>query len=447
MLIARGTVLTVNADDEILEEAWIRVRDSAIETVSATALEPETGEEVIDATGCAVLPGMVNTHTHLFQTLLRGVYDERPLATYLSYIYRCGLELTSDDSRISARLGAIESIRSGVTTVADHHFLNRGEVLAEATVEGMREGGVRAVLARTVMDIGDGLPPEILETAADGLRSVERLLERYAAACATRMVSIWTGPNTPGVNSSSDVAVATREFAEAHGIRRSAHIAEYKGVLDHVKRRYGYDGAIDWLDTIGALGPDLLAVHAVHVRPDEVTRLATSGAAVSHNPFSNLFCGDRNAPVSDYLAAGMSVGFGTDGAANNNGQTVIDALRISRLLQRLHPTDPTAISPVKALRMATVDGARALGLDDVTGSIEPGKRADLILVDLSRSPHAVPMHDVLAHVVHYLKGTDVRSVLVDGRVVMRDRQVLTVDEPAVLEGAQTAARGLVQRLG
>ena len=175
--------------------------------------------------------------------------------------------------------------------------------------------------------------------------------------------------------------------------------------------------------------------------------MAEAGTSVSHNPFSNLFCGDRNAPVSDYLRAGIPVGFGTDGAANNNAMGVLDALRITRSLQRTHLNDPEAITPEKAIRMATIEGARAIGLDGLVGSIEPRKCADLIVIDCGEMPHTVPTHNLLVQLVHSVKQSDVRTVIVNGRVIMRDRTILTVDEKSVLEAATIAARNLVKRLG
>jgi 5-methylthioadenosine/S-adenosylhomocysteine deaminase len=447
MLIAEATLLTVNPSNQIIDLAWVRIRDGMIAEVSAKPLKPLDGEEVIDAKKRIVMPGLVNTHTHLFQTLLRGVYEERPLAIYLDYIYRSGLELTREDSKISGMLGSIEQVRSGSTTVVDHHFLNRIEALAEGTIDGMREVGVRALLARTIMDMGDTLPPAIIEKPEDGLRAVENLLKRYEKERKARLVTIMTGPNTPGVNASDKAVVATRDFAKKHGIRRSAHMAEYKGAVESVKRKYGREGLVNWLNDLDALGPDFLAVHAVQVKPEEIAHLAHSHTPVSHNPFSNLFCGDRNAPVSDYLKAGMTVGFGTDGGANNNAQGVLDALRITRLLQRTHPTDPTAITPEQAIRMATIDGARSIGLDDIIGSVEVGKHADLIFIDYEEVAHTVPTHDVIVQLVHSIKGTDVRSAMVDGRFILRDRKMLTVDEPAVLKAAAKAGHDLVRRLG
>jgi 5-methylthioadenosine/S-adenosylhomocysteine deaminase len=446
-LISNGTVLTVDGSDRVIDRGWVRITDGAIDAVSESPIEPTSGYEVLDATNCLVMPGMVNTHTHLFQVLLRNVYDERPLATYLSYIYRSGVELSAEDEHIAAVLASIEAIRSGVTTLVDHHFLNREDDLAVATVEGMQSTGVRAVLARTILDLGDGLPREIVEDADRGLAAVDRLRSHFAEARDSGMVDIWTGPNTPGVNASAEASIASREYAEATGTRRSAHVAEYVGVLESVQRRYGYPGAVEWLSAIGALGPDLLAVHAVQVSPKEVGILAASGASVSHNPFSNLFCGDRNAPVRDYLRAGAAVGIGTDGDANNNGATVLEAVRLTRLLQRLDPSHPMGISLHDGIRMATAGGAAAIGQENRIGTLQVGMRADVTIVDLGHTPHSVPVHDPVAHLLHSGRPGDVRTVIVDGRLVMRDRHILTVDEPEVLRQAQQAATALVARLG
>lgn len=447
MLIAGATVLTVNTGNEILAPGSVRIEGTDIVEVARGMLAARDDEPVIDARGALLMPGMINTHVHLFQTLLRGVYEERPLSVYLDYIYRSGLELSPEDSRLSAMLGSLESVRAGATTLVDHHFLNRIPALAEATIDGMLAVGVRACLARTVMDMGDAVPAGVKETPEAGLACVDALLARHQEDCRCGRVTIMTGPNTPGVNASDKAVAATRDFARLRGIRRSAHVAEYKGAVASVKRLYGDDGVVAWMHRLGALGRDLLAVHAVQVRPEEIGYLAESGAAISHNPFSNLFCGDRNAPVSDYLHAGCAVGFGTDGGANNNAQGILDTLRITRLLQRAHPTEPEAISPERAIRMATIEGARAIGLDHLVGSIEAGKRADLILLDYEVLPHSVPTHDIVVQLVHSMKGSDVRTVLVDGRVLMRDRVIQTVDEPAVLRAAAAAGHDLVRRLG
>ena len=446
MIIAGGSVVTMDPTDTVMNPGWVRIEGDDIVGVSDESLEPRPGEEVLDATGLAVIPGLINTHAHCFQTLLRAVYDELPLGTYLSYIYRCGIELTAEDCEAGGVLGGIEAIRSGTTTLVDHHFLNRGNDLVEGTIGGMLQTGVRSVVARTIMDTGAGLPDAIKESPAAALERLDELLMAHADERSMRTLTLMGGPNTPGINASAKACIASREHAADRGIRRSAHVAEYRGVVDAVEANHGIHGPVRWLGQIGALGPDLLAVHAVQVEDDEVGYLRDHDVAVSHNPFSNLFCGDRNAPVDRYLDAGLRVGLGTDGAANNNGQGILDASRLTRLLQRGRP-DPFAISPTLGLRMATIDGARAIGLDDIVGSIEVGKRADLALIRLGTSPHMVPIHDLIGHLAHFAKGTDVQTTIIGGRVLMRDHVLVELDEGEWYDRIQRVSTALVGRLG
>jgi 5-methylthioadenosine/S-adenosylhomocysteine deaminase len=446
VLIENAIVVTMNPRDDVLDPGWIEVRDGAIAAVSASLLPIHEGDERIDGSGKVVIPGLVNAHTHLFQVLIRGIYEELPFPEWLRRIYHCGRALTAEDCHVAAMLGTLEALKSGVTTLVDHHFLNRGEELPEATLDGMRALGVRTVLARTIMDESPLAPLEVLETPEAGLRSVEALLRRHRDEVADGMLTLMLGPNTPGVSATGRLAVATRAFAEEHGLRQSAHIAESTSVLDAVRERHGHDGVVAWLDSIGALGPGLLAAHCVHLSPSEIAILARHGVAVCHNPVSNMFLGDGIAPVVELLAAGVTVGLGTDGAASNNSQDMFEVTKMAALLQRARTRDPHAISPLQALHMATIDGARVLGLDNLVGSIEPGKRADLAIVDLRRAPHNVAVHKVPSHLVHCAKATDVDTLLVDGRVVMRDRAVAGLDEPRLLAQAQEAGERLVARL-
>jgi 5-methylthioadenosine/S-adenosylhomocysteine deaminase len=445
-VIEGATVLTVNASDAVLPSGWLDVRDGEIAAVSATPIDPAGADQRIDATGKVVMPGLVNAHTHLYQTLIRGVYEEMPFTEWLRVIYHCGRVLTPDDCFIGARLGALEALRSGVTTLLDHHFLNRGIELAEATIAGMQAIGLRAVLARTIMDVGDLAPAEVVESPEQGLRSVEALLDRFAGQTGAGLLTLMTGPNTPGASASGELAQATRAFADRYGLGQSMHLAESASLLRAVRERTGTDGIAAWLDELGALGPRLVAAHSVHVAPHEIQTLARRGVAVAHNPISNLFLGDGIAPVVEMLAAGVNVALGTDGAASNNSQDMFEVLKMAPLLQRARTQDPHAISPRQALRMATINGAQALGLDHLVGSLEPGKRADLIVLDLYAAAHNVAVHNVVSHVVHCVRPSDVQLVMVDGRVLMEQGQLPDLDEPRLLAEAQDVGEDLVQRL-
>jgi 5-methylthioadenosine/S-adenosylhomocysteine deaminase len=445
IVVENATVVTVNDRDEVLRPGWIAVEDGAITAVSPTPLAGGADRR-IDGRGKVVMPGLINAHTHLFQTFIRGVYEHLPFNDWLRRIYHCGRALTAEDCRLSAMLGCLESLKGGVTTVMDHHFLNRGVELPEATLEGMRALGVRRVLARTVMDLGGLAPPEVIETPAEGLRHVQTLLDNHRRDVGG-MLTLMTGPNTPGVSASAEAAVATQRFAVERGIRVSAHIAESAAVVEAVRRQTGHPGVITWLEAEGALGPGWIAPHSVHLAPEEIDILARRGMAVSHNPVSNMTLGDGIAPVVEMLRAGITVCLGTDGAASNNSQDMFEVLKIAPLLQRARLQDAHAILPAQALRMATVNAAQALGLGDRVGSVEVGKRADLIVLDLLGAPHNVAVHDVVSHLVHCARAADVVLAMVDGDIVMDNRVVRGVDEPALLATAQAAAERLVARLG
>jgi 5-methylthioadenosine/S-adenosylhomocysteine deaminase len=447
IILENATVVTMNGRNEVLERGSIEIRDGAIAGVSAAAPAGARAARRIDGRGKVVMPGLVNAHTHLFQTLLRGVYEELSFREWIRRIYHCGRALGAEDCRIAAMLGALEAVKSGVTTLMDHHFLNRGLELTEATLAGMRALGVRTVLARTIMDVSDLAPPEALETPEAGLRSVEALLAGHRHELGDGMLTLMTGPNTPGVSATGEAAQAAHHFAADRGLRLSAHIAESCSVLEAVKARTGHPGVIAWLEDLGALGPNLLAAHSVHLSAEEIGIMARRGVSVAHNPVSNMFLGDGIAPVVEMLKAGITVALGTDGAASNNSQDMFEVVKTAALLQRARTQDAQAVPAMQALRMATIHGARALGLDRLIGSLEPGKRADLIMLDLQSAPHNVAVHNVVSHLVHCAKAADVELVMVDGRILMEGRRVPGLDEADLLAKAQAAGERLVRRLG
>ncbi|MFI5267842.1 MAG: amidohydrolase family protein [Chloroflexota bacterium] len=442
-LIENACIVTVNQSDEVLPRGCIVVEDGSIVSIFAGTPDGSAGRR-IDAAGKVVMPGLVNAHTHLFQTLIRGVYEHLPFAEWLRRIYACGRVLTPEDCLISARLGALEALHSGVTTLVDHHFLNRGTELPSATIAGMHEIGLRTVLARTIMDFGELAPQEVLETAEEGLRSTEDLMDQHRG---DGLLTFMTGPNTPGASASAELSRDVQRWAVERGLRVSMHVAESLGVTEAVRQRTGHEGIVAWLDAYEALGPNTLAAHSVHLTPKEVGIYASRGVSVSHNPVSNMFLGDGIAPVVEMLQAGMNVALGTDGSASNNSQDMFETLKMAALLQRAHTLDPNAITPREAIRMATINGARALGLDQVTGSLELGKRADLIVLDLQSAAHTVAVHDVPSQLVYCARPSNVDMVMVDGRVLLEHGQVLALDEPRFLARAQTAGEDLVRRLG
>lgn len=446
LIIAGCTAVTVDAEWSVYDPAWIEVRGNRIEQVSESLIPPGPDDRVLDGAGKVVLPGLVNAHTHLWQTLIRGIYEMLPFQDWLAAIYACGRHLSTEDCRSAAMLGGVESLRSGVTTLLDHEFLHRGSEFADATIDGLLDLGIRSVVARTIMDGGDIVPKEIRETPADGLQSVDDLLRRYDSQQASGILTLMTGPNTPGVSASLDLALATAEFCRQNSIRQSMHLAENKTLRPAIRDQYGRDGVVEWLAAHGAIGPETIAAHCVDLSSRDISTLADLGVGVAHNPVSNLCLADGVAPITEMLEAGVTVGLGTDGAASNNSQDMFEVMKFARLLQSVRTERTDAISPMRAVSMATIDGARAVGLDHLVGSIEPGKRADLIMLALRGSAHNVAVHDPVSTLVHTARPPDVETAIVDGRVVLDQGRVVGIDEADLLSHAQQTGESLASRL-
>jgi 5-methylthioadenosine/S-adenosylhomocysteine deaminase len=434
LLITSGTIVTMTPTG-ILEGADVLVEDGRIVRVGRGITSPDA--EVLRADGCAVLPGLVNAHTHLFQVLFRGFVDGVPLEEWLREIYRMGTVLTPEDCRISARLGALESLLGGVTTVMEHHFVHPSLDYPAATIEGLSEAGIRAVVARTSMDTGELVPAATTERPAVAVTVSAEFLERFAGR---PRLSLMVGPNTPPINASVDLVRAISEVARRHGVRVSAHCAEGLGIVDRA-RALGAEGVVSLLDGLGVLDAAWVLAHCVHLTDHEIEILHARGAAVAHNPVSNMFLGDGIAPLLKLRRVGVPVGLGTDGPSSNSTLDMFETMKVTSLLQRLAALHAGAIRPIDVLEMATIGGARVCGLDHLVGSIEAGKRADLAVVDLS-GPHLVALHDIYSHLVHCARASDVRDTIVDGRVVMRNRAVRTLDEQAVTASARQAAAHL-----
>jgi 5-methylthioadenosine/S-adenosylhomocysteine deaminase len=236
-----------------------------------------------------------------------------------------------------------------------------------------------------------------------------------------------------------------RRFAAAKSLGISAHVAESRSVVESVQREHGARGVVEFLHQFGIPSAKAIFAHSVHVSPDEISILKESGAAVSHNPVSNMMLGDGVAPVVEMLRQGVTVALGTDGAASNHSQDLFDTMKAASLLQKVHHRDASVIKPYDVLHMATLGGAQALGLDRICGTIEPGKRADLLLLDLE-TLHNQPINDIVSQIVHCAKASDVRTVMVDGDILMRDRQLSHLDEIHLLESARAAHRDLMKRI-
>jgi 5-methylthioadenosine/S-adenosylhomocysteine deaminase len=322
-------------------------------------------------------------------------------------------------------------IESGTTTYADMYYFE--EEIARET----KAAGMRGVLGETIIQF----PVADAKTPAEALARAERFINEFKN---DPLIVPAVAPHAMYTNQ-ADTLTASRALSKKYGVPTLIHLAETQDEVKTSQERYK-KSPVAYLDSLGFLGPGVLAAHGVWVSPDEVTLLKSRGVGVSHNPESNMKLASGTAPVPAYLRAGVALGLGTDGAASNNDLDMFEAMRTAAFLHKLTTMDPRTVSAKEALQMATIGGARALGMDKQIGSLEPGKRADLIIVGMSAA-RQTPMYDPISHLVYVTHGDDVRTTVVNGKVLMRDRKVLTLDAPAVLRDArawQEKVRAAVQ---
>jgi 5-methylthioadenosine/S-adenosylhomocysteine deaminase len=427
LVITGGTVVTMDAERRVIANGAVAVDGSdivAVDTADAVARQFR-GTDVIDAKGQLLLPGLINTHTHAPMVLYRGLADDLALMEWLTkYIFPAEAQTVSPAFvRAGTRLAALEMIESGTTTFADMYYFE--EDIAHET----KAAGLRAVLGQTIIQF----PVADAKTPADGLTRADRFIKAFKGdalitpAVAPHAMYTLDGPTLK----------AARELSRQHGVPTLIHLAETHEEVAVAKERNA-TSPTTYLDGLGFLGPGVLAAHGVWVSDSDIAILKQRGVAVSHNPESNMKLASGTAPVTGYLRSGVALGLGTDGAASNNDQDMFEAMRVASLLHKLQTSDPRAVDAKTALEMATLGGARALGLERVIGSLERGKHADLIVVDVS-SARQTPLYDPVSHLVYTTRGSDVRHTIVNGRVLMRDRKVLTLDADAVLSDARAWA--------
>ena len=442
-LIVTNTLVVPMTEEPKSFHGYVRVNDGIIgEVHEGSPRQIGNDEAVIDGSGSVLMPGLVNAHTHLYQVLLRAVWEDLPLLPWLKRIYGAAQVLRPEHFYAGTMLGCVEAVQSGVTTLCEHNFLNPHPECAFETVRAIRDSGLRAVFARTIMDTGEMVPECVKEKPEHAFHHIEALIK---ANQENGLLTFMTGPNTPPLNTTPDLLRDIRCFADDKSIGISAHVAESKSVVTFTQEKHGKSGVVEFLDDFGIPCSTSLFAHCVHISEPEIKLLKERGASVSHNPVSNMMLGDGVAPVVALRRHGVNIALGTDGAASNHSQDLFETMKTASLLQKVHHRDAGVIDPYAVLRMATLGGAHALGLSSACGSIEVGKRADLILVKLD-TIHNQPLNDLFSQLVHCAKSSDVQTVIVAGRVLMQDRQLQLTEEIKVLEQARKANRDLMTRL-
>lgn len=439
-LLKNGYVVTMALPDEtVYDGGSVLVEDDRIVAVGAVdpaLVSPDA--EVIDLQGKYVLPGLVNTHVHTSQQISRGVGDDVDFQTWLhKRMWPFESSMTEEDSYVSTLMCALELIKSGVTS-----FAEPGGQFVSGMCRATAESGLRGKLAKSAMDCGEGLPPVWNVTTQQELDAQEEAIKQFHNTADGR-VQVWMGLRTI-FNNTDELVVRTKEMADKYGVGVHMHVAEAKSECDYTRERWGVN-TVTHLRDLGVLDRNLLAVHTVWLTNDEVDMMRDYDVKVSHNPASAMRVLGF-AKIPQMLDKGVCVGLGTDGASSSNRMDMVDEMWVTSLIHKGWRLDSTVVPSENILRMATRNGARCLLDEELYGTLEPGKKADLIVID-PFGPSMMPNNDKIASLVTAMHSNNIIHTMCDGRWLMRDRKVLTLDEDAIVEEATARARAIYARGG
>jgi len=430
-ILIHGCIILPTIGREVVREGMIAIKNDKIRYVGKKSKAPRIkGEKVIDGRGKVAMPGLVNCHTHLAMTLFRGIAEDQPLEKWLKEtIWPLEAKLKPGDVCNGALLGCLEMIKGGTTTFADMYFHE------DQVAKAVEKAGLRAVLAQGILEAG--VPRRGEKMLQDSVNFV-----RKYTGYADGRVTAQMGPHTL-YTCSLDLLAKVRQKASELNVGIHMHLAESEETVNQTKQKHGL-AEVELLEKIGFLGSDILAAHCIHLTEKEMQLLAKHNVKVSYNPVTNMKLAQGTARIQELMDLGVTVGIGTDGPASNNNLDMFQSMKVAALLQKQYYKDPTVLPAQTVLKMATTDGAKALGLEKTVGSLEVGKKADVILLDFKK-PHLTPVHDPYANIVYSACRSDVDTVIVDGKILMENKNVKTLDEEEVMLEAQKTATNLPKR--
>src|SRR6266568_6489596 len=450
MLFKNAIIVTMNATRDIISDGAIAIKGNRIVSVDKTAaLLPMYGDdEVIDVQGKLIIPGLIDTHVHLAQALIRGCADDMALIQWLcERVWVLQGNFTTDDGYVSARLCIAEMLKSGTTTFLESMLAHRYGF--NGIAQAVQESGIRACLAGIVMDIGtyatqtSSMHPGMIEDRETSLLGVLDMHSRWEGA-ANERIHVWFGPRTPG-GVTSELYREMSDFARQRNMGITMHLAEVEADKIYLNEKFGLS-PVYYAESVGLLGPKTVLVHMVWLTQADIDKLAQTHTSVSHNPSSNSKLASGVCKVPQMLARGVNVALGCDGGPSNNDYDLVREMKLAAIIHKAVTNDPLIVPAEAVLEMATINGARALGLDHEIGSLEVGKKADLVVIDLNRL-HTTPSLNPVSTLVYTATGGEVDTVVVDGKIVVAQGQLLTMDEEAVKKQARLNANALYQRAG
>ncbi len=429
ILIKNALILNPNNFEN--KKQSLLIKDDLIAEIS-DEIDDSNADKIIDAEGKILLPGLINTHTHLSMTLFRGLADDLSLDSWLNdHIWPMEANLNGDYCYIGALLGAVELIKSGTTTFSDMYFY------MEDVARAVDDAGIRAVLSYGMIDFGDAerREAEIKENMA---------LYDACNGMADGRIKVFFGPHSP-YTASEELLVKVRELADEHNIGIHIHVSETQKEINDSLDERGIR-PFEYLEKIGFLGPDVVAAHCVWLSDEEIEIIKKHGVKVSHNPCSNMKLASGVSPVSKLIENDICVSIGTDGASSNNNLDLIEELKTASLLQKVSTLDPKVLTSDEAIEMATIKGAEALGLDDEIGSIEVGKKADIILIDTNSANMVPDSSSLSSNVIYSANGSNVDTTICNGKILMENKKLTTLDEDGIYAKAKQAIKELKEAI-
>ncbi len=419
ILVVNGTLLTMDSSGTQFKNGAVAIDGEKIVALGpADNFSSWNASRIIDARGGIIMPGLVNTHTHAAMTCFRGLADDLPLMTWLNdYIFPAEAKLDYEKVYCGTLLACAEMILSGTTCFCDMYLFE------DAVACAAKHAGMRAVVGEVLYDF----PSPNYGPIEQGFAYAEMLIEKWKN---DPLITIAVEPHSPYL-CAPDLLKRASFLAKKNNIPLVIHVSETEYEVQTSKEKHGVT-PVGFLADLDVLSPNLLACHCVALTDEDISLLQRFDVKVSHNPESNMKLASGIAPIPELLKAGVCVGLGTDGCASNNNLDIFLEMDTAAKLHKVNTFDPTAMDANTVLKMSTIDGARSLGLDDITGSLEPGKRADIIIID-THKPHLTPMYNPISHLVYAVKGSDVTTSIINGKIVMEDGRLLTLKLEDIIE--------------
>jgi 5-methylthioadenosine/S-adenosylhomocysteine deaminase len=431
IVIKNGTILTMDPNQTTIERGFLCIQGDAISSIENGDAHEIRAGKIIDAKGGLILPGLINGHTHAAMTLFRGLADDLPLMEWLNhYIFPVESRMDREFVRTGTLLACAEMILCGTTTFCDMYLFE------EEVAQAAQEAGMRCLVGEVLYDF----PSPNYGPIEEGLKYTESLIRKWQGH---PLVSIAVEPHAV-YTCSPDLLIAANGLAMRCGVPLIIHVAESASEIEEVRKKYGKK-PFEHLESLGILGPHLIADHCVHLDDAEIRRMVKHDVKVINLPESNMKLASGISPVPRLLAQGITVGLGTDGCASNNNLDLFEEMDTSAKVQKVGAMDPTVLDAFTVFKMATLSGAKALGMEDRIGSLELGKKADVIVVDTHKL-HLTPMYNPYSHLVYAAKGSDVSHSLINGKLVMEDRKLLTLDLQEVLRNAKEMSKKVLSWL-